>query len=83
MDSNSEKEEEMTLKAFDSMGQEVNTGDTVLTPDNRKAIFRRATRARSYGKSGKVTVTWVGSEYRSECEYYDKVFDLVVEDVRE
>jgi hypothetical protein len=54
-----------------------------MTSDNRKAIFRRATRARSYGKSGKVTVTWVDSEMRSECEYYDKVFDLHVIDVQE
>lgn len=71
----------MTLKAFDSMGQEVKSGDCILSFRGEKAVFVCCTRERTNGKSGKVVVTWVGEKY--QLEYYDKVFDLCVKNVQE
>lgn len=72
----------MTLKAFDSMGQEMKSGDTMLDFRGERAIFIRATRAKTRERSGKVVVKWVGSA-GGECEYNDNVFDLHVVDVPE
>jgi len=72
----------MTLQAFDSMGQPVNSGDKILDFRGVQATFVRASRARtSDGRSGKVVVKWIDSIALYECEYYDKVFDLFVKDI--
>lgn len=70
----------MGLKAFDSMGQEVHAGETIMKPNGEKAEFLRATRARTPGKSGKVYIRWVGPDGHTG-EYYDRTFDLHVKEV--
>lgn len=72
----------MTLKAFDSMGQEMKPGDTMLDFRGERAILIGASRERTQKQSGKVVVKWVGNA-GGECEYNDNVFDLHVVDVPE
>ena len=72
----------MALKAFDTMGQEVKPGDTMLDFRGERAVMVKASRARDEYRSGKVVVHWVGNP-QTQCEYYDKVFDLHVVDVPE
>lgn len=69
----------MTLKAFDSMGQEMKPGDTMLDFHGERAVLVKATRARTPRRSGKVVVTWVGDNKQQEV--YDRVFDLAVKDI--
>lgn len=69
----------MTLHAFDSDGQEVHIGDIVLDFRGEGAILASLTKARMPGKSGKVTVR---DGYSESSEYYDKVFNLTVVDIR-
>ena len=70
----------MTLKAFDSMGQEVRAGETILGHRNQKAEFLRPTLARTPGKSGKIFIRWPGPDGHTG-EYYDRTFDLHVKEV--
>ena len=72
----------MKLKAFDSMGQEVHAGETILGHRNQKAEFLRATVARTPGKSGKIFIRWLGPDGNTG-EYYDRTFDLYVKEVED
>lgn len=74
----------MVLKAVDSMGQDVNPGDTMLDFRGERAILVKATRAKTDNKMGKVVVRWVGDRNPDrQLEYYDKIFDLTVIEVKE
>jgi hypothetical protein len=61
----------------DSDGKEIEAGDAIYSFKNHRATFVRATRARTPGKSGKVLVEWPGG---GRFEYYDKVFNLNVQE---
>lgn len=67
------------LKAYDERtGEEVKPGDIVTSFRGEEFIFKRATRERTEGKSGKV----VAKSTDGLCsEYYDKVFGLIVRNV--
>lgn len=66
----------MALQAFvEGTDQIVNPGDTVTDFRGDTDTFKRATRARIPGKSGKVMVNG------SPIEYYDGVFGLEVREV--
>lgn len=69
------------MKAFDSMGQEVHVGETILSFRGEKAEFLRPTRARNGRKSGKVYIRWIGDGPTHTGEYYDSTFDLRVVEV--
>lgn len=65
----------MALQAFvEGTDQIVNRGDTVTDFRGDTSTFSMATRARTPGRSGKVTVAEGG-------EYYDGVFGLEVREV--
>lgn len=70
----------MPLIAFDSMGQVVKPGESVVSFRGDVATLVRPTRARTNEKSGKVVVKWEGFN-SPELEYYDKVFDLHIKDI--
>ena len=72
----------MTLHAFNTDGDEVHIGDTVVDFRGDTATLAYLSRPQIPGKSGKVVVTttepYNGSNGR---EYYDKVFNLTVVDI--
>ncbi len=67
-------------------GSHVVRGDVVTSrASGEKARFLYATRPRRHGKSGKVLVQWLdplGNPQDGQYEYYDRVFDLAVEEVQ-
>lgn len=69
----------MTIKVFDSMGQEVSIGETILSFRGEKATILKVTRVRNSRRTGKVYVQWHEPERTGE--YYDHVFDLKVVEV--
>ena len=70
----------MSLVVFDSMGQEMKPGDTMLDFRGERAILRQAKRARSARRKGKILVEWVGEDHQLyECD--DSQFDLHVKEV--
>ncbi len=62
------------LKVFDEKtGKEIKKGDEITDFRGEKHFFKRADRARTENKSGKICTA-------DNREYYDKVFGLIVKD---
>lgn len=72
-----------TLIATDANGNIVKPGDRVTDFRGDQAIFVKATRAPSDGRTGKVEVTGQAGEGTLPREYYMGVFNLTVKEVDE